>query len=261
MNLQRQIWLTHKGKHEEIQGTSRRSKALFAVNHVYHASIIRSPEYTMSHELEFCPDRWNEYLHAGVLSCASEVVNPFAGVLSCASDVVKSVAGVQSCATEVVNLAAGVLSCASDVINPAVGVLSSASDVVKTAVGVLSSASSALNRASDILRHVTGDVANVCFGTKAALLSGERLLFDSESLETFVEPKCGGCLCTMCPVPWLKYSFTVLVGFRNGVYFVEKDVHMQRFLWRELELENEPNCKLQAANCKMHRNFNITQVC
>ena len=198
------------GKHPEIRGTSSRSKALFAVNHVYPASIIRSPGYTMSHEIEFCPDRGKEYFQAGVLlSCGSDVVNPAVGVLSCASEIVNpAVTGVLSCASEVVNPAVGVLSCASEVVNPAVGVLSCASDVVNPAVGVGNSAPGALNPAPDNLHQATGEGRTVCFGTKAALFSKERMFFDSESLGTFVEPKCGGCLCTKCPVPGSKYSFT-----------------------------------------------------
>ena len=46
-----------------------------------------------------------------------------------------------------------------------------------------------------------------CFVTKTALLSKENLFFDSETLGTIVEPKCGGCLCTKCPIPGSKYSF------------------------------------------------------
>ena len=45
--------------------------------------------------------------------------------------------------------------------------------------------------------------------------------------------------------------------FHNRVFLVEKDVHMQRFMWRDLELENEPktytvtvnNFGVKPANC------------
>ena len=145
-----------------------------------------------------------------ILSCASEIVNPaVTGVLSCASEVVNPAVGVLSCASHVVNPAVGVLSCASEVVNPAVtSVLSCASHVVNPAVGVGNSAPGALNPAPDNLHQATGEVRTVCFGTKAALFSKERMFFDSDSLGTFVEPKCGGCLCTKCPVPGSKYSFT-----------------------------------------------------
>ena len=58
------------------------------------------------------------------------------------------------------------------------------------------------------MHQATGEGRTVCFGTKAALFSKERMFFDSESLGTFVEPECGSCLCTKCPVPGSKYSFT-----------------------------------------------------
>ena len=36
--------------------------------------------------------------------------------------------------------------------------------------------------------------------------------------------------------------------FHNRVFLVEKDVHMQRFLWRDLELENEPKTYIVTVN-------------
>ena len=38
-------------------------------------------------------------------------------------------------------------------------------------------------------------------------LSGKDIFFKSGSLGTVVEPKCGSCKCSKCPVPGVRYSF------------------------------------------------------
>ena len=45
------------------------------------------------------------------------------------------------------------------------------------------------------------------FYSKMSCLESEELFFQSQSLGTFVEPRCGGCQCSKCPVPGSKYSF------------------------------------------------------
>ena len=46
----------------------------------------------------------------------------------------------------------------------------------------------------------------VCHATKAARMTEERF-FQLEALGTVVEPRCGSCKCTKCPVPGSQYSF------------------------------------------------------
>ena len=43
--------------------------------------------------------------------------------------------------------------------------------------------------------------------TKSAPLINENLFFQCESLGTCIEPKCGSCKCSNCPVSGSKYSF------------------------------------------------------
>ena len=54
----------------------------------------------------------------------------------------------------------------------------------------------------------SGVVSDVtCYSTKTSLISSGDLFFQSESLGTVVEPKCGECKGTKCPIPGSRYSF------------------------------------------------------
>ena len=46
----------------------------------------------------------------------------------------------------------------------------------------------------------------VCHATKAAPMTEERF-FQLEALGTVIEPRCGSCQCTKCPVPGSQDSF------------------------------------------------------
>ena len=46
-----------------------------------------------------------------------------------------------------------------------------------------------------------------CHATKTSLIQSEELFFRSEALGTTVEPQCGSCKCTNCPIPGSFYSF------------------------------------------------------
>ena len=43
--------------------------------------------------------------------------------------------------------------------------------------------------------------------SKTSPFTSEEVFFKSQSLGTTVEPQCGGCLCSKCPIPGSKYSF------------------------------------------------------
>ena len=47
-----------------------------------------------------------------------------------------------------------------------------------------------------------------CFATKTAPINPDEMFFQLESLGTMIEPKCGSCACSKCPVPGSKYCFT-----------------------------------------------------
>ena len=60
---------------------------------------------------------------------------------------------------------------------------------------------------SDPGPHDCNVVMESCHVTKSCLLDNENRFFECESLGTIVEPKCGGCRCSKCPVPGSRYSF------------------------------------------------------
>ena len=47
----------------------------------------------------------------------------------------------------------------------------------------------------------------LCMATKATPFTNADLFFKSQLLGTLVEPQCGGCKCSNCPIPGMKYSF------------------------------------------------------
>ena len=47
----------------------------------------------------------------------------------------------------------------------------------------------------------------VCLATKTTPLSDAELFFRGQLLGTVVDPRCGGCKCSKCPIPGMKYSF------------------------------------------------------
>ena len=47
-----------------------------------------------------------------------------------------------------------------------------------------------------------------CFVTKTAPINSDEMFFQLESLGTMIEPKCGSCACSKCPVPGSKYCFS-----------------------------------------------------
>ena len=74
-----------------------------------------------------------------------------------------------------------------------------------------------------------------CYGTKTALMNEKELFFQSESLGTIVEPKCGGCKCNKCPIPGSKYCFKEQKEYdliqKNLFYDKEKKRWMTEYPW------------------------------
>lgn len=47
----------------------------------------------------------------------------------------------------------------------------------------------------------------ICNAALTSPFRNEELFFKADSLGTVVEPRCGGCKCSRCPVPGSSYSF------------------------------------------------------
>ena len=69
--------------------------------------------------------------------------------------------------------------------------------------------------------------------SKMGVLPEEELFFKSESLGTTVEPQCGGCQCSKCPIPGSKYSFLEQREFNiiNKNLFRKDDVWYTEYPW------------------------------
>ena len=138
------------GRHPFIREETRRSDALFHVNHVHH-STHNSADSTVSHELEFCPDRITQYRDPNKIS--STIPDD-------------SLSQEESSQSEVLEHASAIQA------DP----------------------------------PVTQDVQ--CFGTKTKVLKDAEMFFELENLGVMIDPKCGGCQCSNCPVLGSKYSFS-----------------------------------------------------
>ena len=173
------------GRHPEMKEGTCRSDSLFSVKHVYSSQVLVRPleEKGTCHMLEFCSDRVSKYVYEN----ADELVSGLDFEVDQSNG--SGPLGRSTCIALGKPKAQG--SFGSHAISSVDAVL-----IKEHINGVVEVAS---NNAT------AADVR--CYGTKTYPLFNEDLFFNSESLGTIVEPKCGGCKCSRCPVPGSKYSF------------------------------------------------------
>ena len=178
------------GSHPDLRENTRRNKNLFHVNHVY-CGLTQSQLLPSSHELEFCPRRIQmsekKEENANVATCLRPDAAEFvpAEVLNGSSDTVS------------VSATPGIVEAWESITSAGVVFKSSASSPRRMSAGRRK-------------RDVDGDVGVSCSVCCAALTSpfnSENLFFQADSLGTVIEPKCGDCKCSKCPVPGSLYTF------------------------------------------------------
>ena len=74
-----------------------------------------------------------------------------------------------------------------------------------------------------------------CFSTKTSVLFNEDIFFQSESLGTVIEPRCGDCKCSKCLIPGSKYSFKEQKEYdiiqKNLFYDEQKKTWFTEYPW------------------------------
>ena len=72
-----------------------------------------------------------------------------------------------------------------------------------------SSKLSNIGSTSSDLSSVEADLSSSqCFGTKTKIINDKGMFFELENLGVIIDPICGGCKCSACPIPGSKYSFS-----------------------------------------------------
>ena len=190
------------GRHPSVQEDTRRNKELFHVNHVY-CGLMQTDTAPLSHELEFCPNRIQSPLKKEVNAQIHSFLRPEAPVFvpgnSCggSSDVVKTVS--LAC-TEVKN------SRIQDDAHDGAPLLTVSTVVIPDELSLSPPQIQAVTKECDTHGSV-GIVCHVCSASLTSPFNSEGLFFQADSLGTIIEPKCGACKCSKCPVPGSLYTF------------------------------------------------------
>ena len=165
------------GRHPMIKETTRKSDSLFHVNHMYHVNV-HSPNSITSHELEFCPDRVNQYKDPNKISSK-----------------VWEIRGNET------------LGAVEDTSLQGISDISLDSTMGTVLQGSSPSRMSIDSGHSDPSRGTALPVTQ-CFGTKTKIIDHKDMFFELENLGVMIDPKCGGCKCAGCPILGSKYSFS-----------------------------------------------------
>ncbi len=192
------------GRHPNVLEKTRRNQELFYVNHVYLAMVSQKCE-PISHELEFCPGRVK-----GV--ALNDTLEKSVREVTVGYTPVKIGREVMGCV-----LSDGVIPGAPTVSTSTLYPLAD-EYTPTTSVIVTSPKESEGNKLSNLpiaISVVTEkwieDVKTHCVFCNVALTSpfgSEELFFKADSLGTVVQPMCGDCKCSKCPVPESKYSYS-----------------------------------------------------
>ena len=105
--------------------------------------------------------------------------------------------------------------------------------------------SSCVRSGVPLSNEVVGSDNVLCHATKASPLTNEDLFFQSQELGTVVEPQCGGCKCSKCPIPGMKYTFKEQQAFdivqKNLVYC---EIHKRWFVEYPWAMDRSSLCLL-----------------
>ena len=143
------------GRHPEIKEETRKSDNLFVKVHQNFSTQVITHE-SVSHELEFCPQRCEKYGNMPVIADGG----------------------------------GGLLDVEADALIPAMD------------------GNSGIQYRSEELSTDNATLEAMCYGMKVGPLMDEALFFkDNEVTGTVIQPQCGGCKCSRCPIPGMKYNF------------------------------------------------------
>ena len=201
------------GRHPMINDKTKKSDSLFHVNHTYHIDVSHPTDTNVSHELQFCPSRSAKYFNPKIQEVPSEITASAVPHLtahemnarsSAESTIHSSSSAVTISSTESTTPPHIPLPSSTSMLNPTAAPFSTR-DTKRSLLPFISDISDVQD---DFRTSVRKAVNSDCFAVKTAPLSEKDMFFQLESLGTFLEPQCGGCKCSNCPVPGSKYSFT-----------------------------------------------------
>ena len=259
------------GRHREMREETRKSENLFVeVHQVYCVATHREPS---SHQLDFCPRRSKKYRFPSLPPIESKtqsdaIVNTVTTVEEVSAQEIYCECEPEECSAEISRESSSVVSLSDSVLQPDSSSslsdsqenspvlsaeapefiprmdVSSVSDSQDSADG-LNVPSTVDVSQSDGELVVVRDEAEVssevlpecasCLATVASPLTDEDLFFQSQALGTVVEPKCGGCKCSKCSIPGMKYSFKEQQEFdiiqKNLFYCAEHKRWVTEYPW------------------------------
>ena len=202
------------GRHPSIKDGTKKSDDIFTVNHTYftEASVVSDP-----HELEYCPARTAHY---------SPNTTPVTGF-----ELVMNQTAESNPVTEVTDVSSSVEAAPNALVPEAS--FHVAEVFIEGGLNVDASPFSPGEQWKPDESVSTNSV--VCAAALTIPFSKEQF-FQAEALGTIVEPQCGGCKCSKCPVPGSLYSFKEQKEFdlimKNLQYDKEKKRWFTNYPWK-----------------------------
>ena len=172
------------GRHPEVREDTQRNKDLFHVNHVYSVISCASSS-PASHELEFCSERITHHLQPKPQQLQLQPQQLQQVFHSRGSDPTLAVSPVSQCDNHTEEPINAVVKSPPQLELPEAVLVVSEFWIEDDALP---------------MRCFCGAAVTSPFGN-------EDLFFKAESLGTVIEPRCGDCRCSKCPVPGSMYSF------------------------------------------------------
>ena len=232
------------GQHPKLKEETCRSENLFTINHTYFTNV--SSSNIMPHELEFCSARseipYNLSVASKEQSCI-KFTNSNATVEIQSND--SSHASVskvvdRSVTVQVTDVRVHVDTVISeDVELPVITDVADSYDVSKVMELNVDAPAFISGEEWKPLHNNEQHNSPTCKSNCNTALTcplDQNAFFQAESLGTVVEPQCGGCKCTKCPVPGSKFSFKEQREFntiiKNLFYNKEKKRWVTSYPWK-----------------------------
>ena len=208
-----QFGMCLSGSHPDIRETSeKRSVHYFDVNFELE-TLADKPELPSSHTLEYCPERVKSYVHKSGFCESSHLGQPVCNPSAVFHQHVQEaefLPGPSSFKTP--SIESTVVCSHENVSNTESNLEMLTSTVDPVAMETTSEVVSDIVHLPEIVVDSTVAVAGFenarCLATKTSVITAEEQFYKSEALGTVVEPQCGSCKCTKCPLPGSKYSYS-----------------------------------------------------
>ena len=191
------------GRHPDIYEGTHRSDNLFFVNHTYHAIVWPNAEHE-SHELEYCPQRVKGITPDDTPSQRKVKV----GSVPSGVDSQDPTSSVKKQINSDSTLRVDALEFHPPQIQTVTPDEQPVSDPTQNDTKRLPNLPTAISVVAEgWIEDVSCHDCVICGAVLTSPFDSKDLFFQADSLGTTIEPKCGGCKCSKCPIPGSKYSF------------------------------------------------------